>query len=267
MIRRGAYHFSRVGRCLLPCQSLVSKQKDKTIMENNSVSDKRIYGASSSNDISETDEDDTCESVSTLRAVGQDAEGKAGGHSSATLTSPSGYGSSRESGARPKVGHGEGKGRRRKKKDDVWNNPTRKSAKSLKGQGQFLAATEASARGREDTATSSSHNTTAVRVVGAGSRGRQGPGSYHQPSRGKSGANNVALVRQLTVTISVLMIFFAISVYDLLTLEDTDTPSGLITGLGRSVILKLSVTSLMNLLLLLFLAVLAGAIPARNRTA
>ncbi|WP_092411460.1 MULTISPECIES: hypothetical protein [Candidatus Ichthyocystis] len=61
---------------------------------------------------------------------------------SASLTSSSSSGLGENLGARPKVKHG-GKGRKSNRKDnDIWHNPTRKSAKALKGQGQNLAATQ-----------------------------------------------------------------------------------------------------------------------------
>ncbi|WP_092403342.1 hypothetical protein [Candidatus Ichthyocystis sparus] len=133
------------------------------------MSDKRIYGTSGSGSGSSSSEPDepanTGRSESLLGAVGQDTGGEtgksgdeAGGRrgSGAPLTSPGGSGSSQElaAGARPKIGHGgDKKGRHRKKKDDdIWHNTARKSAKSLKGQGRFLASSEGRGKsgGREE---------------------------------------------------------------------------------------------------------------------
>ncbi|WP_176696304.1 hypothetical protein, partial [Candidatus Ichthyocystis sparus] len=129
------------------------------------MSDRRIYGASGGDSSSETDELVTGGTKSQLEAVGQEAKGKAGKSegkagdsrgSGAPLTSPGGLGSSRELGAKQRVEHEGGKGKHRKKKGDkgdMWHNTTRKSAKSLKGRGQLLAAAGATARGEKGVTT------------------------------------------------------------------------------------------------------------------
>lgn len=119
------------------------------------MSDKRIYGASGSDGSSETDESDAGESGPPLGAIDQDTKksersesSRAGGcGSGAPLTGPSGSGSSGALGARPKVGHG---GKSRGKKTDVWHNERRRSAKSLRGRGQLLAANEGKDGGKEE---------------------------------------------------------------------------------------------------------------------
>ncbi|WP_141663722.1 hypothetical protein [Candidatus Ichthyocystis sparus] len=124
------------------------------------MSDKRIYGASGSDGSSETDESDAGESGPPLGAIGQDtkkserSESRAGGcGSGAPLTGPSGSGSSGALGARPKVGHG---GKSRGKRTDVWHNERRRSAKSLRGKGQLLAANEGKDGGKKEGGRSSS---------------------------------------------------------------------------------------------------------------
>ncbi|WP_092411464.1 hypothetical protein [Candidatus Ichthyocystis sparus] len=235
------------------------------------MSDRRIYGASGGDSSSETDEPVTGGIKSPLGAVGQEAEGKdgksegkAGGSrgSGASLTSPGSLGSSRELGVKRKVEREGGKGKHRKEKDGIWQNPTRKSAKSFKGQGQILAAAGATARG-EKGVTTSSNTTIALRVARAGPRGRHGPGSDTQQSRKKTDTGGFFSVCELTVAISVLMSLFSVFVYDLLTLEDHDA-SGTVTGLGIQSLLRFSVPFFTASLL--FLIMLIGTLSSRDRT-
>ncbi|WP_092411484.1 hypothetical protein [Candidatus Ichthyocystis sparus] len=238
------------------------------------MSDRRIYGASGGDSSSETDEPVTGGTKSPLEAVGQEAkgeagksEGKAGGShgSGASLTSPGGIGSSRELGAKQRVEHEGGKGKHRKKKGDkgdIWHNTARKSAKSLKGRGQLLAAAGATARG-EKGVTTPSNITIALRVAGAGPRGKHGPGSDPQHGRRKTNTGGFFSVCELAVIISVCMSFFSVFVYDLLTLEDHDA-SGTVTGLGIHSLLRFSVPFFTASLL--FLIMLIGALSSRDRT-
>lgn len=120
----------------------------RTIHEGNFMFDKRICGASSSHSSLETDGTRISRSKSPLVAIGQDtkyekSEDKGNGcGSNVPLTNPSNSGPSHKLGTRPKVILSGDKKKLGNKKDNVWHNPTRKSAKSLKGQGQFLATYE-----------------------------------------------------------------------------------------------------------------------------
>ncbi|WP_141663859.1 hypothetical protein [Candidatus Ichthyocystis sparus] len=244
------------------------------------VSDKRIYGASGGDSSSETDEPITGGDKSPLGAIGQEDEGKAGksegkdggSGSGASLASPGGPGSSRELGARQKVGHGGGKGKHRKREDDIWQNPTRKSAKSLRGQGQFLAAVKSggsTAPAKKDTR----DKTVVVRLEGPRSRGRP-EGTAHRRSVGRKavtdpttwGAAEVAI--QFFFFVPPLLVF----IYDLLTLERTDNSSsnqasGFITGLGWGKLVRYALLNLVILLILLavLLSVMSGRSTGKNK--
>ncbi|WP_092415405.1 hypothetical protein [Candidatus Ichthyocystis sparus] len=116
------------------------------------MSDKRVYGATGGDSSSETDELSNSEEKSDLGKVGQNTRsrnkilGNRSGSSSsvgASLMGPNDSELGKDLGAKPKVKHHDhgGKGKRSGSKGgDIWHNPTRKSAKSLRGQGQILAA-------------------------------------------------------------------------------------------------------------------------------
>ncbi|WP_092403344.1 hypothetical protein [Candidatus Ichthyocystis sparus] len=245
------------------------------------MSDKRIYGASGGDSSSEADEPITGGDKSPLGAIGQEDEGKAGksegkaggsSGSGASLASPGGTGSSRELGARQKVRHEEGKGKHRKKKDAIWQNPTRKSAKSLRGQGQFLAAVKSegsTAPAKQDTR----GTIVLVRLEGPRSRGRP-EGTAHRRSVGRRtvtdpttwGITEVAM--QFFVFVPSLLVF----IYDLLTLERTDKSSsnqasGFITRLGWGKLVRYALINLVILLVLLamLLGVMSGRSTGKNK--
>ncbi|WP_092415407.1 hypothetical protein [Candidatus Ichthyocystis sparus] len=143
------------------------------------MSDKRIYGASGDSS-SEADEPAAGGGEYPLGAVGQDnkggkSEGKDGSRrSSVPLTNPSGSGS-QGLGAKPKVKQRGNKERPGKRGDDIWNNPTRKSARSLRGRGQALAA--ARGYGHDyDTEDDRPSTSEAVSRLGKGPRCKFGPG-------------------------------------------------------------------------------------------
>ncbi|WP_092460372.1 hypothetical protein [Candidatus Ichthyocystis sparus] len=205
-----------------------------------SMSDKRIYGTSGSNSSSETDDPDNDESKSPLGAVGQDAgaaksgeksEKGSGGRSLASASGGSGL--SHELGAKPK-GRG-GRGDPGKGKSDIWSNPARRSARSLKGRGQAMAA----ARGYPLTQ-EKEKPIVAVRVGGVGPRKVRGPGSDTPIIKKKEGRIEPTLSDMFPASLLAVLIF-AVLVYDLLTLEGSGTASerdsnpvcGKITGFSR----------------------------------
>ncbi|WP_092403428.1 hypothetical protein [Candidatus Ichthyocystis sparus] len=106
--------------------------------------------------------------------------------SGAPLTNPGDHMSSRELGAIPKVGHGgRCKVKKVKGKGDVWHNHTRKSAKSLRGQGQFLVS---AARKGDDEREEEEDVSGLVAVR------REGPQGSHR-ARGKKRPSNSLNIR------------------------------------------------------------------------
>ncbi|WP_141663373.1 hypothetical protein [Candidatus Ichthyocystis sparus] len=189
------------------------------------MSDKRIYGASGSDGSSETDESDAGESGPPLGAIGQDTEksersesSRAGGcGSGAPLTGPSGSGSSGALGARPKVGHG-GKSRG-KRNADVWHNERRRSAKSLRGKGQLLAANEGKDGGKKEGGRSSS-GLRAVECTGPrGSRygrggRREGKFSLRGELRGYTCAELLCTLLSLAIMAGAPVVLLLVSLSD-----------------------------------------------------
>ncbi|WP_092415494.1 hypothetical protein [Candidatus Ichthyocystis sparus] len=123
------------------------------------MSDKRICGTSVGDNSSESDETGVSGREYLLGAISQDTKGgksekkgagssRGGASAGALLTNPSGSGSFQELHAKPKTGYSR-ENKKLDKKNDIWHNPTRKRARTLKGQGQKLAATDKGKDGTE----------------------------------------------------------------------------------------------------------------------
>ncbi|WP_092403498.1 MULTISPECIES: hypothetical protein [Candidatus Ichthyocystis] len=234
------------------------------------MSDKRVCAASGGDSNSETDEPGACESGSPLGAISQGnekskLENKVGGSGSGiSLTNPSDLGLSRGLGAKPKAGH-RGQGKLGNKKDDIWNNPARRSAKSLKGQGQKLAAAEG---GKEDTCKADMLMTTATRTLRSGPRLRRGPGSDQSQRGGKSGSERRGGYAAFDFAVAALIFMpcSVILIYDLLNPEASHEENGEVHNFFHASQRKILVICGIIFLSLLALAVVSHRINKNMRS-
>ncbi|WP_092411607.1 hypothetical protein [Candidatus Ichthyocystis sparus] len=143
------------------------------------------------------------------------------------------------------------------KRDDIWSNPARKSARSLKGKGQTVAATR-----RCTPRTEQQHASVAIRVTGIGPRKARGPGCDSITTKKRAGYSDISLCEVISV-ISVFTSVFTILAFDLLTLEDSNTASGKITGLSRRYLASTAPALFMSLIILL--ALLLSILSLGNR--
>ncbi len=132
-------------------------------------------------------------------------------------------------GAKPKA---RGRGGPSRGKGDIWSNPTRRSARSLKGRGQAVAAAREYPPVREQ----KENVVVAVRVSGAGPRVYRGPGCDSHKAKKKTGSSGVIMFDSLRDSLLAALLgmsLFALFVYDLLILERSDE-CGKVTGLTRT---------------------------------
>ncbi|WP_092403666.1 hypothetical protein [Candidatus Ichthyocystis sparus] len=112
----------------------------------------------------------------------------------------------------------------------------------------------------------------AIKVVGVGPRRTRGPGSNPVTIKKRSEGTDIRLCDMLSVSL-VIVLVFAVLVYDLLTLEDSDTTSGedsnaaaasgRITGFSRSFLA--SIAPNVFIVLLMLSALFVGVISSRRR--
>ncbi len=229
------------------------------------MTDRITLSVSDSSSDSEIGESDTNKGGdTTLGAVDQDKDwdsksGNANRISRGSLSAPKRVGSMML-GARPKerteIKH-PGKG-------VEWVKRDRRSAKLHKGKGQKIAADRAAkAAAKGGGGATTSRTTIAVRVVGTGPRGRRGPGSDQLHRKKSSTDSSAAGVCEVATVISICTSIVAVSAYDLLTLENSNTALGAVTGLGRAYLGKL--TAGFFVVLLMLFAMLVSALSHRNR--
>ncbi|WP_092460370.1 hypothetical protein [Candidatus Ichthyocystis sparus] len=237
------------------------------------MSDKRIYGASGGNSgsSSEIDGPDDGGSESHLGAVGQDTKyedeepekgcGGAAGKSGRALAASGGSGLYEVLGATPKArGRGD-RGGPSRGKGDIWSNPTRRSARSLKGRGQAVAAAREYPPVREQ----KENIVVAVRVSGAGPRVYRGPGCDSHKAKKKTGSSGVIMFDSLRDSLLAALLgmsLFTLFVYDLLILERSDE-CGKVTGLTRTQLACTVTGAFMGSFFML--AVFASLLSSRNR--
>ncbi|WP_092411609.1 hypothetical protein [Candidatus Ichthyocystis sparus] len=233
------------------------------------MSDKRIYGTSGGSSSSETDGPGDDGRGSPLGAVDQGTDeaaksegtgGSGGGVSGRSLTAASGgLGSSQGLGARPKArDKGSKGGGGSKKGDDIWSNPTRKSARSLRGRGQAMAAARWSPHSHKQVKQP-------PRVAAVGPRRSHGPGSDSRTKKKDENSAGVVVFKGVlgAFLVSLLgMSVAAVLIYDLLTLERSDE-HGKLTGLTRSQFTCVLPGALMGAFFVL--VVFIGLLSSKNR--
>ncbi|WP_092411295.1 MULTISPECIES: hypothetical protein [Candidatus Ichthyocystis] len=130
----------------------------------------------------------------------------------------------------------------------IWHNPTRKSAKSLRGRGQAMAAAIRYAPSSEQQSAP-----VAIRVTGISPRKVRYPGRDSNTTEKRAGGGSDISLCEVLSVMSVVMSISTVLIYDLLTLGSKTF--GKTTGLSRRHLASIAPAVLMSLIMSLALLV------------